>query len=333
MSETLVLDTLGDWRRSHDCGALRDTDIGSAVCLMGWAQFRRDHGGLIFIDLRDRGGLTQVVFCPEGSDEALERAHVLRTEYVLAIKGVVRARPEGMANSGMPTGAVEVVAKEFKLLNTAATPPFPIEDRLDASEMLRLKYRYLDLRRPKLAANFKLRHRAVQNMRRYLDQLGFLEVETPVLTKSTPEGARDFLVPSRLNNGSFYALPQSPQLFKQLLMMSGFDRYYQVVKCFRDEDLRADRQPEFTQVDIEMSFVDEEQIMAALNPSAESLAGLLRIKSEYRAKQAAPARAQRSPGVKLTEARWRQLPRPISAKTPTSTTIRPVRRRNVMGSS
>uniref|UniRef100_I2PX74 Aspartate--tRNA(Asp/Asn) ligase n=1 Tax=Desulfovibrio sp. U5L TaxID=596152 RepID=I2PX74_9BACT len=261
MSDLLVLDRLDDWRRTSDCGALRAADVGNSVCLMGWAQFRRDHGGLIFIDLRDRGGLTQVVFCPEGSEAALERAHVLRTEYVLAVKGTVRARPEGMANPNMPTGAVEVVVTEFKLLNTAATPPFPIEDRIDASEMLRLKYRYLDLRRPKLAANFLLRHRAVQSIRRYLDTLGFLEVETPVLTKSTPEGARDFLVPSRMTNGSFYALPQSPQLFKQLLMMSGFDRYYQVVKCFRDEDLRADRQPEFTQVDIEMSFVDEEQIM------------------------------------------------------------------------
>jgi len=261
MSETLVLDGLGDWKRSHDCGALRGADVGSEVCLMGWAQFRRDHGGLIFIDLRDRGGLTQIVFCPEGSEEALERAHVLRTEYVLAVKGLVRARPEGMANANMPTGEVEIVVKEFKLLNAAATPPFPIEDRIDAAEQLRLKYRYLDLRRPKLAANFILRNRAVQSIRRYLDGLGFLEVETPVLTKSTPEGARDFLVPSRVNNGSFYALPQSPQLFKQLLMMSGFDRYYQVVKCFRDEDLRADRQPEFTQIDIEMSFVDEEQVM------------------------------------------------------------------------
>jgi aspartyl-tRNA synthetase len=261
MSETTALDTMGDWRRSHDCGALTASDVGSEVCLMGWAQFRRDHGGLIFIDLRDRGGLTQVVFCPEGSQAELERAHVLRTEYVLAVKGRVRARPEGMANPSMPTGEIEVEVKEFKLLNTAATPPFPIEDRIDASEMLRLKYRYLDLRRPKLAANFILRNKAVQSIRRYLDQLGFLEVETPVLTKSTPEGARDFLVPSRVNNGSFYALPQSPQLFKQLLMMAGFDRYYQVVKCFRDEDLRADRQPEFTQVDIEMSFVDEEQVM------------------------------------------------------------------------
>jgi aspartyl-tRNA synthetase len=262
MSETLALDNLGDWRRSHDCGALRAADVGSEVCLMGWAQFRRDHGGLIFIDLRDRGGLTQVVFCPEGSDAALDRAHVLRVEYVLAVTGRVRPRPEGMANPNMPTGEVEVEVTDFRLLNTAATPPFPIEDRIDASEMLRLKYRYLDLRRPKLAANFILRHRAVRSVRRYLDGLGFLEVETPVLTKSTPEGARDFLVPSRMSPGSFYALPQSPQLFKQLLMMSGFDRYYQVVKCFRDEDLRADRQPEFTQVDIEMSFVDEEQIMA-----------------------------------------------------------------------
>ena len=210
MSETLVLDRLDDWRRSHDCGALRASDVGSDVCLMGWAQFRRDHGGLIFIDLRDRGGLTQAVFCPEGSEAALERAHVLRVEYVLAVKGRVRPRPEGMVNPNMPTGDIEVEVTEFKLLNTAATPPFPIEDRIDASEMLRLKYRYLDLRRPKLAANFILRNRAVQSIRRYLDGLGFLEVETPVLTKSTPEGARDFLVPSRLSNGSFYALPSRP---------------------------------------------------------------------------------------------------------------------------
>jgi aspartyl-tRNA synthetase len=258
--EYRVIEDLAGWRRTHHCNALTAADIGAEVCLMGWVQFRRDHGGLIFIDLRDREGLTQCVFSPEHPD-AHERAHALRVEYVVALKGVVRARPEGLSNPNLTTGAVEIVAREWKLLNTSETPPFPIEDRVDTSEMLRLKHRYLDLRRPKLARNFVLRHKAAQSVRRFLDANGFLEIETPVLTKSTPEGARDFLVPSRLNQGSFYALPQSPQLFKQLLMVSGMERYYQIVKCFRDEDLRADRQPEFTQIDIEMSFADEAMVM------------------------------------------------------------------------
>ena len=255
------MDSLNGWRRSHNCAALGTEALGREVCLMGWVQYRRDHGGLIFIDLRDRHGLTQVVFSPEVAPEAHERAHVLRTEFVLAIKGVVRARPADMVNPKLATGAIEVYVTEFKLLNTAKTPPFPIEDRVDVSENLRLKYRFLDLRRKAMADNLILRSRVSQSVRRYLDELGFLEIETPVLTKSTPEGARDFLVPSRVNQGQFYALPQSPQLFKQLLMCGGLDRYYQIVKCFRDEDLRADRQPEFTQIDIEMSFVDEEQVM------------------------------------------------------------------------
>ncbi|WP_243357625.1 aspartate--tRNA ligase [Fundidesulfovibrio terrae] len=254
-------DPLGDWRRSHSCCQLTAKDVGSDVCLMGWVQFRRDHGGLIFVDLRDRVGLTQVVFSPDHAPEAHGRAHVVRSEYVLAIKGTVRPRPEGMANPNMVTGEIEVVVNDWKLLNTSKTPPFAIEDRVDVGEALRLKYRYLDLRRPKLAQNFVLRSKAAQSVRRYLDGLDFLEVETPMLTKSTPEGARDFLVPSRVNLGQFFALPQSPQLFKQLLMVAGLERYYQIVKCFRDEDLRADRQPEFTQIDIEMSFVDEEQVM------------------------------------------------------------------------
>ncbi len=258
--EYRVIEDLGGWRRSHHNNELTAANIGESVTLMGWVQFRRDHGGLIFIDLRDREGLTQVVFSPEQDGDAHERAHALRTEYVLAIKGTVRSRPEGMANAGLVTGEIEVVVEEYKLLNTSDTPPFAIEDRLEAGENLRLKYRFLDLRRPILAKNFKLRHKAAQAVRRYLDDIGFLEVETPVLTKSTPEGARDFLVPSRVNQGQFYALPQSPQLFKQMLMVSGMDRYYQIVKCFRDEDLRADRQPEFTQIDIEMSFVDEQMV-------------------------------------------------------------------------
>ena len=255
------IEEVGDWTRTHSCGQLTEADDGAEVCLMGWAQYRRDHGGLIFVDLRDRDGLTQVVFSPEIAPKAHEDAHILRAEYVLAIKGRVRPRPEGMTNPNLVTGGIEVVVKEWKLLNTSKTPPFPIEDRTDAGENLRLTWRYLDLRRPRMQANLRLRHRVAQAIRRYLDEGGFIEVETPILTKSTPEGARDFLVPSRLNNGQFYALPQSPQLFKQLLMVGGLDRYFQIVRCFRDEDLRADRQPEFTQVDIEMSFVDEEKVM------------------------------------------------------------------------
>lgn len=255
------IEDLGDWTRTHTCARLTAADDGADVCLMGWVQYRRDHGGLIFVDLRDREGLTQVVFSPDIAPAAHENAHILRSEYVLAIKGKVRPRPDGMTNPQLPTGEIEVVAHEWKLLNTSKTPPFPIEDRTDAGENLRLAWRYLDLRRPRMQANLRLRHRIAQAIRRQLDEEGFIEVETPILTKSTPEGARDFLVPSRLSNGSFYALPQSPQLFKQLLMVGGFDRYFQIVRCFRDEDLRADRQPEFTQVDIEMSFVDENKVM------------------------------------------------------------------------
>jgi aspartyl-tRNA synthetase len=252
----------GTFVRSHNCGELNAAHIGREVALAGWVQFRRDHGGLVFVDLRDRAGLTQVVFSPEVSAAAHEKAGILRAEYVIAVTGRVRARPEGMANPAMPTGDIEVVVDDWKLLNTSKTPPFPIEDRVDPGETLRLQYRYLDLRRPRMAANLTLRHNVAQSIRRYLDGEGFLEIETPFLTRSTPEGARDFLVPSRMNKGAFYALPQSPQLFKQLLMVGGLERYFQIVRCFRDEDLRADRQPEFTQVDIEMSFVNEEQVMA-----------------------------------------------------------------------
>ncbi|MBQ7456590.1 MAG: aspartate--tRNA ligase [Desulfovibrio sp.] len=255
------LQDLGGWSRTHTCASLTMANNGETVCLMGWVQFRRDHGGLIFVDLRDRDGLTQVVFSPDIAPKAHEDAHILRSEYVIAISGYVRPRPEGMKNPNLVTGEIEVVVHDWKLLNTSKTPPFAIEDRCDAGENLRLAWRFLDLRRPRMQQALRLRHTIAQSIRRYLDDKGFLEIETPFLTKSTPEGARDFLVPSRLNPGQFYALPQSPQLFKQILMVSGFDRYFQIVHCFRDEDLRADRQPEFTQVDLEMSFADEETVM------------------------------------------------------------------------
>ena len=228
---------------------------------MGWVNRRRDLGNLIFIDLRDREGITQVVFDPQVNAAAHEKAHILRNEWVLAVKGTVVPRLEGQGNRDLPTGQIEIKALTVKILNQTETPPFQVDGAVDASENLRLKYRYLELRRPRIFENFRKRHAIASSIRAYLDERGFIEVETPVLTKSTPEGARDYLVPSRINPGMFYALPQSPQLFKQLLMMSGFDRYYQIVRCFRDEDLRADRQPEFTQVDLEMAFVDEKAVM------------------------------------------------------------------------
>jgi len=249
-------------RRTHHCCELGAKDIGNEVVLMGWVQRRRDHGGVIFVDLRDRKGLTQVVFNPEVDQAVHTKAHAIRSEYVLAVRGTVDHRPEGMVNPNLATGEIEVMVTELKILNAAETPPFLIEDSVDVSENIRLTHRHLDLRRPQLQQNIILRHRAASSVRNYLNSHGFIDVETPVLTRSTPEGARDYLVPSRVNPGQFYALPQSPQIFKQLLMISGFDRYYQIVRCFRDEDLRADRQPEFTQVDIEMSFIGEEDIIA-----------------------------------------------------------------------
>lgn len=250
--------------RTHYCGAVRATDADRTVRLVGWVQRRRDHGGLIFVDLRDREGIVQVVFGPEVGAAAHEVARRLRAEYVVAVGGEVVRRPAGTENAALPTGQVEVRATTAEILNEARTPVFPIEEDSSVAEDLRLTYRYLDLRRPPLQRNLRLRHRAYQVVRRYLDAQGFLEVETPVLTKSTPEGARDYLIPSRVNPGTFYALPQSPQIFKQLLMVAGYDRYFQIVKCFRDEDLRADRQPEFTQIDVEMAFVDREDVLAAM---------------------------------------------------------------------
>ena len=259
-----MIDLLGDLKRTDYCGDLRRKDVNRDVILLGWVQRRRDLGGLIFVELRDRQGIVQVVFNPEVSPEAHEKAQSLRSEFVMGVKGKVVSRPEGTANPNLETGEIEVIAKDLKILNTSRTPPFLIEDDETVDESVRLQYRYLDLRRPKLQDNLILRHRAAREVRNYFDRLGFLEIETPVLTKSTPEGARDYLVPSRVNPGHFYALPQSPQLFKQILMVAGFDRYFQIVRCFRDEDLRSDRQPEFTQIDVEMSFVTVSDILRTM---------------------------------------------------------------------
>ncbi|MCP4159572.1 MAG: aspartate--tRNA ligase [Deltaproteobacteria bacterium] len=256
-----MADKLGSMRRTHTCVDLSKKDVGQEVVLMGWVHRRRDHGGVIFIDFRDRYGLTQIVFNPENNKEVHDRAHILRNEFVLGVKGTVIARPDDMINSNMQTGEIEVMIDELRIFNTSVTLPFQIEDNVDASEATRLSNRHIDLRRPELQKTFIARHKASMAVRNYLDGQNFLDIETPFLTKSTPEGARDYLVPSRVNEGQFYALPQSPQIFKQLLMISGFDRYYQIVRCFRDEDLRADRQPEFTQIDIEMSFAGEDEIM------------------------------------------------------------------------
>ena len=253
-------EALGDLKRTCYCGDVGPERIGQEVTVMGWVNRRRDLGGLVFIDLRDRAGIIQVVFNPEFSPQAHEKASALRNEYVIAVKGRVSERPQGTENPELKTGQLEVRVNELFILSESNPPPFPIDEDADVAENLRLRYRYLDLRRPKMQRNLILRHRAAGCVRAYLHNEGFLEIETPFLTKSTPEGARDYLVPSRVNPGQFYALPQSPQLFKQLLMISGFDRYFQLVKCFRDEDLRADRQPEFTQIDIEMSFIDREDI-------------------------------------------------------------------------
>jgi len=251
---------MANLKRTHNCGELRLQDEGKGVILSGWVNKRRDHGGLVFIDLRDREGIIQIVFNPEVDEISHAQAHNLKPEFVIGVEGYVKARPQGTINPNLPTGQIEIIANRLQIINPSQTPPFLIEDEINVSEDTRLRYRYLDLRRPSLQKNLILRHRVCQAIRRYLDEQGFIEVETPMLIKSTPEGARDYLVPSRVNPGKFYALPQSPQLFKQILMCAGFDKYFQIVKCFRDEDLRADRQPEFTQVDLEMSFIEEEDI-------------------------------------------------------------------------
>ena len=254
----------GGWKRTCYCAELSKQDLGKEVYLMGWVDSYRDHGGVIFIDLRDRSGIIQVVFNPEFSPQEHKRAHQLRNEWVIAVRGEVRKRPQDSINPKLKTGEIEVWVKELKILNRSEPTPFVIEDGVRVSEELRLKYRYLDLRRPEMQKKIITRHQVVKLVRDYFTELGFYEIETPFLTKSTPEGARDYLVPSRIYPGKFYALPQSPQLFKQILMIAGFDRYFQVVRCMRDEDLRADRQPEFTQIDVEMSFVEPEQVFEVI---------------------------------------------------------------------
>jgi len=260
-TERVFNDQWGDWKRSCYCGEPRAAAVGKAMILVGWVHSRRDHGGVIFVDLRDRSGICQIVFRPEVDPVGHEKAKQIRSEDVIAVRGILSKRSAETINADLATGEVELVCQELRLLNASAVPPFIIEDETDANENTRLKYRYLDLRRPQSLSPLLLRYRMTKLIRDYLDGLGFIDVETPVLTKSTPEGARDYLVPSRIYHGKFYALPQSPQLFKQILMVGGLDRYFQIVKCFRDEDLRADRQPEFTQLDMEMSFVQREDVM------------------------------------------------------------------------
>lgn len=255
------METMAGMHRSCGCGRVTEKDCGKELTLAGWVNTRRDHGGLIFIDLRDRSGIVQVVMSPQYGEDAFHKAKDVRSEYVLAIRGIVRERSPETVNPKMQTGKIEVVVSEMRVLNKAKTPPFYVEDGIDVDETVRLKHRYIDLRRPEMQRNLIMRHKIVHEMRQFLDAHDFLEVETPILTKSTPEGARDYLVPSRVNPGKFYALPQSPQLFKQLLMVSGLERYFQIARCFRDEDLRADRQPEFTQLDIELSFEDQDFIL------------------------------------------------------------------------
>lgn len=258
-------------KRTAYCGDITESYIGEKITIKGWVQKRRDLGGLIFIDLRDREGIVQVVFNPDLSGEALALAEKIRNEYVLSVTGNVVARGEGTVNPNLKTGKVEIHVEEVQIINEAKTPPFMIDDQMEVSDDVRLKYRYIDLRRPAVMETLKMRHNVTTSFRNFLNENGFLDVETPILTKSTPEGARDYLVPSRVHQGEFYALPQSPQIFKQLLMVSGFDRYYQIARCFRDEDLRADRQPEFTQIDMEMSFMDTEQIISLVEDMMKKL--------------------------------------------------------------
>ncbi len=277
----MELDNLSPWSRTHTCGQLRKADAGKEATLFGWVHHTRNFGGLLFVTLRDRYGVVQTVFDPTADKALADRAAELRSEFVVAVKGMVRERPQGQANPKMATGDIEVVAKELKVLNESKVPPFAIEDTTNASEELRLKHRYLDLRRPSMSRNLALRHRFLFAVRQFLHQRGFLEIETPLLTRSTPEGARDFLVPCRTQSGKFYALPQSPQIYKQILMVAGCDKYFQIARCLRDEDLRADRQPEHSQIDIEMSFATQDQIFSLVEEMyAEVLAEVFGVKIE-----------------------------------------------------
>ncbi len=306
MAQEITLDFLGDLRRTHNCGQLRASDDGQKVVLMGWVYRRRDLGGVIFIHLRDREGVTQIVFRAESDAAIHSRAETLRSEFVIGIEGTVERRSADNVNPGIATGEVEVVAERVLILNTSETPPFPMEEHIDVSEDVRLKYRYVDLRRPHMQRNIILRSQISLAARKTLYDQGFLEIETPFLCKTTPEGARDFLVPSRIQNGMFYALPQSPQIFKQLLMVSGYERYFQIVRCFRDEDLRADRQPEFTQIDIEMSFPQEEQVFEVIEPLIEKICAVAGFAVERPFPRITYAEAMRSYGIDKPDMR---LPR------------------------
>src|SRR5579885_1407472 len=279
--ESVSLDFLGELRRTHSCGDLRAADAGKRALLMGWVHRRRDLGGVIFIHLRDREGVTQLVFRAGENRELHEKVNQLGSEYVIAVEGVVARRTPETVNPAIPTGEIELVAEKLWILNTSRTPPFPMEDSVDVKEDVRLKYRYVDLRRPRMQRNVMLRSRVSFAIRQTLYGMGFLEIETPFMTRSTPEGARDYLVPARVYPGNFYALPQSPQIFKQLLMVSGFDKYFQIVRCFRDEDFRADRQAEFTQIDLEMSFPQEERVFEVVEPMVHRICEVAGVKVHY----------------------------------------------------
>ncbi len=297
METSVALDFLGDLQRTHTCGELRGPDEGKHVVLMGWVHRRRDHGGVIFVDLRDREGITQVVFHEDVGPAVHGRAEEVRPEYVVAVEGKVAPRGAGAVNPNLATGAVEVVASKIWILNESRTPPFPMEEQVDVAEDVRLKYRYVDLRRPHMQRNIMLRSKISFATREFLYSQGFLEIETPFMTRSTPEGARDYLVPSRVQPGNFYALPQSPQIFKQLLMVSGFEKYFQIVRCFRDEDLRADRQPEFTQIDLEMSFPQQERIYEVVEPMVQRICEAAGVRVHYPFPRLTYAEAMRNYGI------------------------------------
>jgi aspartyl-tRNA synthetase len=304
METSVALDFLGELRRTHTCGELRAAAEGQSVLLMGWVHRRRDHGGVIFVDLRDRDGITQVVFHEDVGPAIHGRAEEVRPEYVIAVEGRVALRGDGAVNPNLATGEIEVVASRIWILNDSRTPPFPMEDQVDVAEDVRLKYRYVDLRRPRMQRNIMLRSKISFAVREFLYSQGFLEIETPFMTRSTPEGARDYLVPSRVQPGSFYALPQSPQIFKQLLMVSGFEKYFQIVRCFRDEDLRADRQPEFTQIDLEMSFPQQERVFEVIEPLVQRICRVAGYDVPVQFPRITYAEAMRSYGIDKPDCRF-----------------------------